>query len=649
MKFQTNRFRVNIGSSPEDTVDLREEPSSRRPRTYPPPACNRCRKYKKKCSKTLPACKTCTDAGRRCSYFNFDSNRAQSTEVLQARIQWLTEYIEHNIHQRPEEGANSSASAGKEGLNVEQDGISDDSPRFWEKPSISLLPMQSLLNGPSDRNGDRRNDEKSPKTTTIHPLHNSLSPATRRTSVEDGQELPLSCINAYFDHVHRGYPFLDKQRVVQARDRYIGQNLVPEDADSMMLYLVVAIGRTTLERSGKLPRTDINEIEMPYQTFISHCIKKEDLDSVRILLLLCLYSLFDPLGIKTWTIVGILTRQALILGLPQLRIVTEKTSEALDEHSNRLFWSIFVIDRMVSISVGQAPGLAVRDLRVPLPAITVDEFASPQRVELSSMLLVSRHVIQLRRIEGEILERIHLRAPTDTASLSLPDKAAIISMLRYEVDKWYSEGCLIAQPEAGNIRIHDSLTWLNARYNQLLMMLYYPGHFNQPYQSSSNELLLDFVQKSIGYNHFLFEQHQLPLNYITLSRMVQISLSLCHCFAYTALTSFPAKGGIENCIEILSAFDSSWRQAHILAEAMHNFLLLITTFEDRFANSTEIVQVPWTLRPTVEPTLKSWLLSLREDLITISRNTLGKDNCFQFIERWDIGIANSYPPLEILN
>jgi hypothetical protein len=45
----------------------------------------------------------------------------------------------------------------------------------------------------------------------------------------------------------------------------------------------------------------------------------------------------------------------------------------------------------------------------------------------------------------------------------------------------------------------------------------------------------------------------------------------------------------------------------------------------------------------------TWLLSIREDLVTISRDTLGKDNCFQFIEKWEMGIANTSPPLASLN
>lgn len=411
-----------------------------------------------------------------------------------------------------------------------------------------------------------------------------------------------------------------------------------------MLFLVHAIGCTSLERSGKISLEVARTLQVPYSDILQYCIANTSTDSVQVLVLLALYSLFDPRGVQTWTIVGIITRQAMLLGLTRRDTAVDTVSTSSVEVIHRLFWSIYVLDRMVAVSVGQPPGLTGRNIDIPLPAVTVNEFASPQRSDISGMLQVSHHVIELRRLEAKILESVHLCDRTRVSSMSSSDRTAITDNMQYEIDNWYSAGCLISRPEAGNVRIHDTMAWFNARYYQLLMTLHYPCHFNRRGRPISYEKLLSFVEKYIHYDHVLLEQRQLPLNYITLSRMVPVSLVLIHCFACSVETVFPAKGTIQNCIAILREFSNDWHQAQSLAQVMADFSVLVSTYENRSANGLIISQTLPMIRPTSQSSMKTWLESIRKRVIDIGGHIMGKSNCYQYVDDWDEVVAEVTAP-----
>ncbi|KAB8239540.1 Zn(II)2Cys6 transcription factor [Aspergillus alliaceus] len=627
MQYHTHRYRLNQASPDRNEVEKRSE--GRWPSAYPPPACNRCRQYKKKCSKALPSCKTCTDAGRKCSYFTSDRLAAASPEVLHARIQWLSQYIEDNI---------PGATVGKNALpkleetsptgNTDREGM--ESPIYLAEESDDTAENTNslLTNGP-----DRGN-----------PKQGGSVIIWRSTETE---KLPsLACLNAYFNHVHRAYPFVDKTRIMQAQSVNPDILLIGNDADSLMLYLIHAIGRTTLERAGKITPRIGEDLKMPYSIILQYCTENESLDSVQILVLLTLYSLFDPHGPYPWTIVGMLTRQAMAQGLTLQRPATANLVPvpASDELSNRLFWSVYVLDRMLAASVGQPSGLFVPETHVRLPAVTVDEFASAQRAKISSMLLVTRHVIQLRRLESKITDAVFLCPRGNVRSLTPFDRNVILSELHYEVDNWYSDGCLISRPEASNVRIHDTMAWLNARYYQLLMMLYYPTPFSQPLRPAAHEHLLNIVQKYIHYSHVLFELGQLPLNYITLTRFVPACLVLLYCFGHTTAMVFPAKQEIQSCTVILQSFPSGWTHATSIMQIMTDFAALVSTYESRSASSLVTLQAMPTMGHGAQPPCYPWLVALRTRLVEIGGLIMGKAYCYQYIEGWDTEAAGSCSP-----
>ncbi|RYD81721.1 MAG: fungal specific transcription factor domain-containing protein, partial [Sphingobacteriales bacterium] len=246
---------------------------------------------------------------------------------------------------------------------------------------------------------------------------------------------------------------------------------------------------------------------------------------------------------------------------------------------HRLFWSIFILDRMLAVSIGQPVGLVDEDMDVPQPAMTVEEFASSERTEHASLLQLNRHIIQLRQLEHQILASIHTRGHMEISNMSSLDRRAVSRQLRSAVDEWYSVGCLVCLPEADNIPIHSTITWLNARYYNLLILLYYPCHFNDQSKPNSTLELLGSIRKHFKYNYILLENKQLPLNYITLNRLMPACLALMHCFCVLQPCNFHAKSELGNCIDILCAFPEEWLSAHRAKEVAREFLNVVATHE----------------------------------------------------------------------
>jgi hypothetical protein len=134
---------------------------------------------------------------------------------------------------------------------------------------------------------------------------------------------------------------------------------------------------------------------VPYTRILSRCVSSPDLRGLQILTLLSLYSLFDPKGISTWTMIGILTRQAFTLGLSRKNGFPRALNPPEEELRYRLFWSIFVLDRILAVSVDHSAGLVDEGMDIPQPVMTVEEFASSERTANASLLQLNRQIIQL--------------------------------------------------------------------------------------------------------------------------------------------------------------------------------------------------------------------------------------------------------------
>ncbi|KAH7156377.1 fungal-specific transcription factor domain-containing protein [Dactylonectria macrodidyma] len=455
-------------------------------------------------------------------------------------------------------------------------------------------------------------------------------------------DIPASVfVDAYFRHVNRAYPFVDQAKVRRDLESSGDVSQVNRDPSATLLYLVMAIGCTTLERAGQVPSGTGERFNVAYPNIIQECLCHEGIESVQILVLLGLYSLFDPAAISAYSIVGIAARQAMVIGLT--RPLSGEQSQVLPgdkELRNRLFWSIFVLDRMMAASHGLPVALIDENASVPLPGLTVEEFASSERAVYARNLQTSRHIIQLRQLEERILQSVHLRKQADAVTLAPADRRALLSNLRAEIEDWYSNGCLMSPMDADNVPIHSSITWLSSQYYHLLVVAYYPNHFNSTAAAVTRQELLEFSRKQLQAISVLLQQRQLPLNRVTLCRLLPVCLLLMHDFAATSSTAewkgqaaapFAARDEVTELILVLEAFPKGWGIAHQAAEILQQFSGIIAGGMTAFFDSQGVFPLanggPSSGKQNTETLMKPCIARFT----ALMQQMLGKATCFQFI------------------
>lgn len=147
------------------------------------------------------------------------------------------------------------------------------------------------------------------------------------------------------------------------------------------------------------------------------------------LLLFYLYLLFKPTDIDPRATAGVLARQALPMGLMN-ELPTSKDPLPCDsELCRRRSWSIYVFDRMISISYGLRLGIPDEAMQVPLQSIMVHEYASSEGYQYTIVLQVSRHVICLRQLEASIVNSMHKH-----------EIVARYQEMRHRIEDWYTQG-----------------------------------------------------------------------------------------------------------------------------------------------------------------------------------------------------------------
>ncbi|KAJ4271486.1 Rac GTPase-activating protein BCR/ABR [Fusarium torreyae] len=629
------------------------------------PACDRCRSFKKKCSRTFPVCSLCASAGQRCSYTSPIANAEAQAHHLRSRVQWLSQYIDQNLLPPGRQGGIDGIETGvdlgtvlghgpRSGMGSIANSGTASSP-LSRMPGPATPPLDTtgslpLIRGQdhtviSQHSTEMRLEERDPgsvRTTSSHlSYQGSTEGSVTKRRLIARQALPPDIapsrfVDAFFRHVNRAYPFVDQTRI--RRDLEVLGDASPADQDPPMtlLYLVMAIGCTSLVRAGQIPSDTARKFDVVYPDIIQECLCNENIESVQILVLLGLYSLFDPAATSAYFIVGIAARQAMVIGLT--RPDHQPRTAVETELRHRLYWSIFVLDRMMAATQGLPAAFTDEHADVPLPGLTVEEFASPDRAVYARNLQTSRHVIQLRQLEYRILSAVHLQRNSDTTGIAPADRRAVLNSLRSEIEDWYSNGCLMSPMEADNLPIHSSITWLSAQYYHLLILLYFPNHFNSSAGAVGRSEQLEFARKQLQANSALLQQRQLPLNRVSLSRLLPVCLVLMHDFvaSYGSVewsvqgqTSFAARDEVAVLITLLEAFPKGWAVAQEAARIMQQF---VGVMAGQGGIATTYYGAATVFPATGKETMEELVKPCIEGFTELLHQFLGKATCFQSIE-----------------
>lgn len=388
-------------------------------------------------------------------------------------------------------------------------------------------------------------------------------------------------IAAYFKHNHRTFPMIDKvtflNKVSTIRD-FTAMDGQFEDRFIFKLNMIMAIGCTTLQRAGMLS----SDQENLFEHFAYLAMKKfnavialQNIHTIKCLLLLGIYSFFEPKGVSSWTISGLTMRLVIGLGLnrtsPPKKI---RTMSVLDlELRHRVFWSAYCFERLVATSLGRISAIDDDEITAPLPRAL--------HTEEEKDLEVTRMTISLRRLSGRIYKKVH-SVSVGRKNYSEEQKRDIMTGLRKEIDAIYAkERTKIQQQNANDgdyypnsstdmISFHSSDIWLAMRYTQLQIMLYRPSALIPKPSLDSLNILGDFCLKALKFTYTLYKKKMLPLNWITLFRALTICNTILYCLCQWSIDLIEVKREIQQCVEILQHFGEKWVFATKCSDVFQN-------------------------------------------------------------------------------
>ncbi|KAJ5426192.1 hypothetical protein N7465_001262 [Penicillium sp. CMV-2018d] len=537
MEGAVHRFRVHRNNSKPERITRQDKPTNSNGRRSSVPACRRCRQHKKRCSRTADgSCEQCQVAWVPCSLMEASVSPHTRERELRSRIDWLSRLV------------NDALPVGRSPIESIETGrdMALDSP-------IQSPSAEATVEIACSESGFEESRTPKPEENVC------LSVAASR-----------KCLQAYFRHVHRSYPFMDSEFVLQdfntLCNKEADNDLLPQSAVPNRLYMIMAIGFTTLQRAGEVENIEERDLQPCLKGVLCECVSRVDEESAGTLLLLGLYLLFKPGDQDPRAIAGVLTNHALAVGLMNESPSCQTLSPRALELRRRLGWSVYVFTRMISISYGLPFAFPDNIMKVPLPSIMIHEYGSEQGHQYAIALQVSRHVISLRQLETRIINAIYDSNPSTS-----PQE------LRIQIEDWYTQGCLLSSStlcEPDQLPFHTTITWLNVRYQNLLLLLYAPAQGDSATEENVPNLQ-GAAQQYIRLSLILHDHRHLPMNWITLCRLLSLAAIFLYCTRQWA-PSFDDIPEISLLATLLEFFPSSWVAAHDASRILRRLADIIT-------------------------------------------------------------------------
>lgn len=548
-------------------------------------SCLRCRKLKKKCDKVTPECLNCDKAGEECTYVPRKQRRVKNDTKSQPLNG------NESIELLSSRSTDFSYSTQPQGLQQPATTITPIQEPLSLSPPSNLFSHFSTTNTPSTGSISSSRSHTPPILNSIDaraPNFHSYPKQISKVLISAvgiktnsnisiippiaDKELLTSIIGAFLQHNYRVCPLIYKKEFLGKFQKLFSDNSVADLEsydDPFELYMVLAIGSTGLERTGIISRDKkISEYFVSMAlTHVHNNLSTNDLVNVRNLTLLAVYSFFNPAEYTSWEIMGKVTRLAIHLGMNHK--VPDFDSKNLTaqqlEMRYRLFWSVYNLDRLSSVSLGRPVAIHDDDINVPFPQILDDDETED--------IAVNRLIINLRKLEGTVLRKVHsvniYKNFANTAKLQDEVCQVILSDLRQEIEAWYDQAKSLDRANTSarhSVSFHVLIPWYAARYHHLLILLYRPSYLN-PHPSQD---LLDTLGKScletLAYTYKLFKAKLLPLNWTTLYRFLMVCTTILYCLCKWAIDLMESKTEICYCIEIFQAFGSDWIVAKKCAE-----------------------------------------------------------------------------------
>ncbi|KAE8383334.1 hypothetical protein BDV26DRAFT_277281 [Aspergillus bertholletiae] len=232
-------------------------------------------------------------------------------------------------------------------------------------------------------------------------------------------EMGSRIMNAYLTRLHTRYPFLDRRELWQLHEaRWQLAKKKREELSKaekfgiFQLYIVYAIGATFLQLSERYSYTPPERFYMTALQQASAMCEARSIENIKAMTLLVAYHLRSASSQGMWYMIGLAMRTAIDLGLHR------KANEVnLDPFTaqlrRRLFWTVYYLERVISMSLGRPFSIADRNIDLPLPLDVDDDvrdpaiLTTPPLTDKPTTMTYALYLIKIRQIDSKVQHKIY--------------------------------------------------------------------------------------------------------------------------------------------------------------------------------------------------------------------------------------------------
>ncbi|KAL5044566.1 fungal-specific transcription factor domain-containing protein [Aspergillus fruticulosus] len=336
-------------------------------------------------------------------------------------------------------------------------------------------------------------------------------------------------LDFYFAHSHTLYPIIQQHSFVEAlwtAYKELFNALVLSPLWQFRIWMVLAIGSTTY---CSVTLMDESESVLWFDKAMSYfeaAMGCGELAALEALMLQVSYS-FNSAGPNTWFLVGVAARMAIGMGLHTREVYETLAPDAAD-YQKRLFFSLYMMDRVVSTALGRPFAIQDDDITVEPFADTDDEDITPEgvipRAKLGpSSMAVPLHILELRKIASAIGTEMRRVQRSREPSLATRD------ILHKRLIEW-RRSMPFPLPEAKSKVPHLCTSWFDLNYHTHLIMLYRPSVAQAAVNIDNVEI--DILAESSGMAireaNNLYRQQRFAFNWLNLMTVFNAALSLIY-------------------------------------------------------------------------------------------------------------------------
>ncbi|KAL1850145.1 hypothetical protein VTK73DRAFT_9743 [Phialemonium thermophilum] len=457
-----------------------DSPPAKRVRQGKRTSCERCRRRKQACDGLFPSCRNCSKAGVPCVPPERSPRLERNDSGVPPPLEATTRLARTPASSESQAGRSPSISTQQQprgrgtGDGLSPSGTSHEKERECQiADAVGFLCLggeQSYVGSSSGYAlavdlgaviqatvwNKIRPPSSSPPTGEEESKPRDITPEdlVKNAAGPPNDEMGERILQAYLTRIHPLYPFMDRNALRRYHDdRFRAASSGDSEEQqfgTFKIYMVYAIGSQLLRMTESYDYIQPERFFLTAFRHISAARGAHSIRNVEAMTLLAIYHLRSPSNTGIWYLVGMAMRSCVDLGLHREAYYDDQAANAAGdmfrrELTRRLFWTVYSLERHLSISFGRPFSVTDRTIDARLPLDIDDDVRDPmalshvlnqshasdaagRRAPVVSSLTMGIHLIRLKQIESRIYHKIY-RADRTLTSL-VPKIEPLMQTLR---------------------------------------------------------------------------------------------------------------------------------------------------------------------------------------------------------------------------